>query len=217
MFELTILFSAFATLGGMLFLNNLPLPSHPLDLKERFRRVSDDKFFLLIEARDPQFDEEETRRLLEATTPVVLDDVQEDRTTSEHQPRWLTYVIVLVVCLSLVPFAMFAKARSSKMEEGRRHLVWDMDFTPSYKAQSGNPLFEDGRSMRKPPEGTVALGNLKADDHLHLGKLPGGEWATTLPRSVQANDETMALGKLKFETYCTPCHGTAWCTSAPPL
>src|SRR5690606_17478425 len=42
MFELTVLFSAFATLGGMLFLNNLPLLAHPLDLKERFRRVSDD-------------------------------------------------------------------------------------------------------------------------------------------------------------------------------
>lgn len=209
MFELTVLFSAFATLGGMLFLNNLPLPSHPLDLKERFRRVSDDRFFLLIEARDPHFDEEETRKLLNATSPVVLDEVHEDRSSSEHLPRWLTYVLVIAVAASLVPFAMFAKARASKMEEGRRHLIWDMDFTPSYKAQAGNPLYADGRAMRPPPEGTVALGNLNEDDHLHLGKLPGGAWATTLPRSIRADDETMELGKVKFGTYCTPCHGYA--------
>jgi len=209
MFELTVLFSAFATLGGMLFLNNLPLLAHPLDLKERFRRVSDDRFFLLIRARDAQFDEEETRKLLLETAPVVLDDVQEDRTTSAQIPRPLIYVAVLAVGLSIVPFALFAKARASTMEEGRRHLVWDMDFTPSYKAQSFNPLFEDGRSMRKPPSGTVAQGHLNADDHLHLGKLPGGGWATALPREIESSAQTMELGQVKFETYCTPCHGYA--------
>ena len=207
MFELTVLFSAFATLGGMFALNNLPLPSHPLDLKERFRRVSDDKFFLLIEARDPRFDLEATRKLLEETTPVVLDDVQEDRTSSDQLPKPLVYTLVILVCASLVPFALFAKARSSKMDEGRRHLVWDMDFAPAYKAQSGNPLFADGRSMRTPPQGTVAQGHLNADDHMHLGKTAAGEWALTLPEGMTADDETMELGKVKFGTYCTPCHG----------
>src|SRR5690606_22714994 len=148
MFELTILFSAFATLGGMLVLNNLPLPSHPLDLKERFRRASDDKFFLLIESRDPRFDEAATRKLLEETAPVVLDEVHEDRTTSDMIPKALLYTLIVVASASLVPFAMFAKARSSKMEEGRMHVVWDMDFAPSYKTQGSNPLFADGRSMR---------------------------------------------------------------------
>jgi mono/diheme cytochrome c family protein len=207
MFELTVLFSAFSTLGGMFALNNLPLPSHPLDLKERFRRVSDDKFFLLIEARDPRFDEESTRKLLEETAPVVVDDVQEDRTTSDKLPKPLVYTLIILVCASLVPFAMFAKARNSKMEEGRRHLVWDMDFAPAYKAQTHNPLFEDGRSMRKPPAGTVARGHLNADDHMHLGKTPAGEWALTLPAEMQADEETMALGKEQFEILCTPCHG----------
>ncbi len=209
MFELTVLFSAFATLGGMLALNNLPLPSHPLDLKERFRRVSDDKFFLLIEARDPKFDESSTRKLLEETSPVVLDEVLEDRTTSDSIPRPLIYTLVIVVCASLVPFALFAKARSSKMREGRMHVIWDMDFTPSYKAQSGNPLYADTRAMRKPPEGAVAQGRLNEDDHLHEGKTATGAFALTLPKTVQADDTTMALGKVKFETYCTPCHGFA--------
>jgi len=207
MFELTILFSAFATLGGMFTLNNLPLPAHPLDLKERFRRVTDDKFFLLIEARDGKFDEAETRKLLDGTDPVIIEDVQEDRTSSDKFPRAVVYTLIVVVFASLVPFAMFAKARSSKMEEGRRHLIWDMDFAPSYKAQSENPLFDDKRSMRAAPKGTVARGHLNEDDHMHRGKTKSGAWAVTLPDGMVADKETMELGKAQFGIYCTPCHG----------
>lgn len=207
MFELTILFSAFATLGGMFALNNLPLPSHPLDLKERFRRVSDDKFFLLIEARDPRFDEVATRKLLAETSPVVIDEVHEDRTTSDSFPKPLVYILIIVGCASLIPFAVFAQARNAKMEEGRLHLVWDMDFAPSYKAQSGNPLFQDGRAMRAPPKGAVAQGQLRTDDHLYRGKTPSGEWALTLPEGTLADETTMELGKAQFGIYCAPCHG----------
>lgn len=209
MFELSVLFSAFATLGGMFALNNLPLPSHPLDLKERFRRVTDDKFFLLIEARDPRFDEEATRKLLDETSPVVVENVQEDRTSSDRIPKPLVYTLIIAACASLVPFAAFAQARSSKMEEGRRHLVWDMDFAPSYKAQDGNPLFEDGRAMRTPPAGTVARGHLQADDHMYRGKRPNGDFALTLPQGIEADEETMELGKAQFGIYCAPCHGYA--------
>src|SRR5688500_16924845 len=76
-FELTVLFSVFSCLGGMLMLNRLPHPSHPLDLKRRFARVTDDKFFLLIQASDPKFDESATRNLLDGTHPVFLDEVPE--------------------------------------------------------------------------------------------------------------------------------------------
>jgi mono/diheme cytochrome c family protein len=205
-FEGTILFSAFATIGGMLFLNNLPLPAHPLDLKERFGRASDDKFFLVIEASDPKFDEKDTRKLLESTSPAVLDDVLEDRVTSDQIPKGLMYALVIAGAASLVPFAMFAQARVSKSEKGRFHLVWDMDFTPSYKAQSDNNLFDDQRAMRKPPQGTVAVGQLKNDDHLYRGQIKGA-WAATLPKKMVADETTMALGRQQFGIYCAPCHG----------
>src|SRR5688500_9640403 len=65
MFELTVLFSGLTALVGMLVLNNLPFPSHPLDFVKRFARSTDDRFFLLIEAADPKFDEEATQKLLE--------------------------------------------------------------------------------------------------------------------------------------------------------
>ena len=73
MFELTVLLSAFAALFGMLALNNLPMPAHPLDLKERFAKVTDDRFFLVVQAADTRFDDVETRELLEETHPAVLD------------------------------------------------------------------------------------------------------------------------------------------------
>lgn len=205
-FEMTILFSAFATLGGMLVLNNLPLPSHPLDLKERFRRVTDDKFFLFILVRDPKFDEQETRKLLAETNPVFLDEVHEDRKSSDKLPKPLVYALIVLGAASLIPFALFAKARESKMDHGRLHLVWDMDFTPSYKPQSSNPLFEDKRSMRLPPQGTVAVNHLRTDDHLYRGKI-GDAYAATLPESILANEATMARGKEQFGIFCAPCHG----------
>ncbi len=207
-FEMTILFSAFAALGGMLILNNLPLPAHPLDLKERFRRVTDDKFFLLVMVRDPKFDEKETRALLASTSPSVLDDVLEDRVSSDKLPKALVYALIIAGAASFVPFALFAKARESKMHHGRLHVVWDMDFTPSYKPQSDNQLYEDQRAMRQPVAGTVAVGHLTTDDHLYRGKI-GGAFASTLPKQIQANEATMKLGKQQFGIYCTPCHGQA--------
>jgi mono/diheme cytochrome c family protein len=208
-FELTVLFSAFATLGGMFALNNLPLPSHPLDLKERFRRVSDDKFFLVIEARDPKFDDAETKALLESTQPVVLDTVYEDRTTSDSLPKPLVYTLIVLAVASFVPFAFFAQARSAKMDHGRLHAIWDMDFQPKYKAQRENPLFADRRSDRLPEDGTVANGMLFADEHLYDGKAKGGAWATKFPKQIALTDATMERGKQKFGTYCAPCHGFA--------
>lgn len=55
-FELTILFSAFASLSGMLALNGLPRLYHPSMNYRHAHRASDDKFLLVIEAGDPQFD-----------------------------------------------------------------------------------------------------------------------------------------------------------------
>ena len=64
-FETTILVAAITTLVGMLALNKLPQLYHPLFRSGRFKRATDDRFFISIEAADPQFDAERTRSLLE--------------------------------------------------------------------------------------------------------------------------------------------------------
>ncbi len=57
MFELTVLVSAFTTVIGMLVMNGLPRLNHPMFNWERFKKFSDDRFFCVIEARDPKFSE----------------------------------------------------------------------------------------------------------------------------------------------------------------
>jgi len=63
-FELTVLLAAFAAVGGMFALNGLPRFHHPLFNYEGFKDVSNDKFFLTVEAKDSRFDGEETTGLL---------------------------------------------------------------------------------------------------------------------------------------------------------
>lgn len=63
-FETTVLLASFGTLIGMLALNRLPMLYNPLLKSRRFRRVTDDKFFVVIDASDPKFDESATRNFL---------------------------------------------------------------------------------------------------------------------------------------------------------
>lgn len=74
-FECTILAASLAALLGMLGLNGLPRPHHPLFNVERFQRASADRFFLCIRSEDPIFHPETTRRLLESLEPSAIDEV----------------------------------------------------------------------------------------------------------------------------------------------
>ena len=79
MYELTILFSTFGAVIGMIIRNGLPRLHHPLFNWSRFAKATDDKFFLIIESRDPQFSETKTKALLETVggahiTPVYAQE-----------------------------------------------------------------------------------------------------------------------------------------------
>ena len=76
-FETTILVSALAAVGGMFFLNDLPRFYHPTFKSARFRRVTDDGFFLCIEAADPLFRPEETERFLRSLGATVVERLEE--------------------------------------------------------------------------------------------------------------------------------------------
>ncbi len=74
-FELTILFGGIACLFGMLALNGLPMPYHPVFNVERFNSASRDRFFLCIEATDPKFELTSTREFLLALSPHLVSEV----------------------------------------------------------------------------------------------------------------------------------------------
>lgn len=64
MFELTVLFSAFAAVLGMLVLNGLPRLNHPLFNWDRFKKVTEDKFYAVIESTDPKYSDEGSAQFL---------------------------------------------------------------------------------------------------------------------------------------------------------
>ena len=78
-FECTILFSAFSAVLGMLALNGLPMPYHPLFNVPAFELASRSHFFLCIEATDPKFDAEGTRRFMETAAPRSISVVPTGR------------------------------------------------------------------------------------------------------------------------------------------
>src|SRR6202162_2967668 len=76
-FEMTILFAGVSAVLGMLALNGLPMPYHPVFNVPRFALASKNRFFLCIEAKDRKFDLESTRRFLETLEPREVSTVAE--------------------------------------------------------------------------------------------------------------------------------------------
>ena len=74
-FEMTVLFAGIAAVCGMLGLNGLPRPHHPVFNVDRFAAASRDRFFLAIEAEDPLFDPGRTREFLQGMKPNAVEEV----------------------------------------------------------------------------------------------------------------------------------------------
>lgn len=76
-FEMTILIAGIFAVVGMLALNGLPMPHHPVFNVPRFALASRDRYFLCIEARDRRFDRAGTRRFLESLSPSGVWEVED--------------------------------------------------------------------------------------------------------------------------------------------
>jgi len=76
-YELTILFTAFATIIGMFILNKLPMHYHPVLKAPGFVRAMDDRFYIVIEAADPKFNAAQTRALLEKAGGKDIVEIEE--------------------------------------------------------------------------------------------------------------------------------------------
>jgi hypothetical protein len=75
-FELTILLSASAAAFGMLILNGLPRWYHPVLKSARFARCTDDRFFLVIEARDPKYSRRQTEQFMRELDPLSIEELE---------------------------------------------------------------------------------------------------------------------------------------------
>jgi hypothetical protein len=74
-FELTILFAGLSSVIGMLALNGLPMPYHPVFNVAEFAKASENKFFLVVFSSDPNYDAARTRLFLSGLAPRMIAEV----------------------------------------------------------------------------------------------------------------------------------------------
>ncbi len=75
-YELTVLSSCLTAFFGNWIINGLPRPHHPAFGSKAFERVTDDKFFIMVESTDPKFDAEKTEALLTETGATLVEKLE---------------------------------------------------------------------------------------------------------------------------------------------
>lgn len=224
-FETTILLSVLTTFFGMWILNKLPQVWHPLFRLDRFTKVTDDGFMIGIEAKDPRFDLQATTKLLQDAGALEIETAHLDPDpASKTMPKWIFGLIIASTVIALIPFAVIAKARASKSTEPHYHIFSDMDFQEKVKSDTAFDLFPDGRANRGEITGTVARGELRAEDDLYRGlrspdpsdprscleRRAAGlpcEFITGFPAGIEPTRALAERGQDRFNIYCAPCHG----------
>ena len=174
-FEIIVLSSAFATFLGMWGLNKLPMFSNPLHRISRFKRATNDKFFLMIETKDEKFNRSETESQLNEWGAVAIEECRQDLTDTQL-PSWVRLVGLLGVFLLMLPPVMIFRNLGMTSRHPRLHVVPDMDWQHKQKTQvlspvmeNGDYLFTDERAMRKPVDGAIARGQLEIDSEMFRG------------------------------------------------
>ena len=177
-FEVIVLSSAFATFFGMWIINKLPRLSNPLHRVSRFKRVTNDKFFLMLEAKDELFKQSESEAQLNQWGAVAIEEVNQDLTDNKL-PAWMAPAALIGALLLLIPPIAIFSVYGSTNTKPRLHVVPDMDWQHKYKTQVLSPnvadkdspeyLFTNRRAMRLPVEGSVRFGSMETSSEMFLG------------------------------------------------
>ena len=177
-FEVIVLSSAFATFFGMWIINRLPRLSNPLHRVSRFKRVTNDKFFLMLEAKDDLFKRSDAEAKLNEWGAVAIEEVNQDLTDTKL-PAWMAPAGVLLAFLLLIPPVTIFSVYGATNRKPRLHVVPDMDWQHKFKTQVMSPniaekdspdyLFMNKRAMRQPVEGSVRFGSLETSSEMFRG------------------------------------------------
>jgi mono/diheme cytochrome c family protein len=196
-FEFTILLAALSTVFGMIMaFFNLPYNNHPLLDTDYMRRVSVDRYGLVVLAEDQIFDENKVQELFRILGAVEIEKVYFPEKVSYpvFDAKFITFLIVVALAVSGLTYFTLNKFM---------YMVpynW-MSEQDKVIPQEKSDFFADKFGMREPVEGTVARGFLP---YPYMGIAEPGEY---LVNPVLPTKESLALGKRKFLTFCSPCHG----------
>ena len=153
-FELTVLFAATTAFMSVFALSNLPRFANPLLRSRHFARATDDRFVVAVESGDRLYGPE-TADLLREHGPLAIEEITTPVKKEPFIPAGLIVIGIMLGMLSLVPFGLALKARTTTSENTRIHLVQDMDQQPRLNAQQRSPIFRDGRAARPDVQGAV--------------------------------------------------------------
>ena len=196
-FELIVLLATVMTVIAMISLFfRLPDNKHPLHDTEYMKSVSYDKYGVVIESTDPIFNENTVTDFLKKLNPLKIEIIYYPavETYPIFQPKFIMFLIAIAVVVSGGTYLMLNK------------LLYITPFTfmmeqDRINAQQPSKLFADGRGMRSPVEGSVARGFIP---YPYMGVANPTE---VLSNPFLPTKKNLELGKAKFFTYCSPCHG----------
>ncbi len=201
MFETTVLVASVGTVLSMLFaFFKFPNNMHPLHDTEYMQSVSVDKYGIYIEAEDDKFSEEEVKSFLKElgaykVEPVYFDEKEYGHKNVILEPKFIGF---LVVVFFLVSGALYFTMNKALEMPPFTWMQWQDKVIPQEK----NNVFADNYGMRNPVKGTVARGAvpyLVTDENVDL--------ANDIVNPLLPSKENIELGKKKYNTFCSPCHG----------
>jgi mono/diheme cytochrome c family protein len=200
-FEITVLLTSVMTVVTMIVLYfRFPNNSHPLHDTPYMKRVSSDRFGIVIQADDPRFNEQTVREFLQHCGGTEIAAVYYPTEEVAQRPRLFEPRFVGVLLLTALLSAggtYFALNIMLYMQP----FSWMM-VQPKLKAQSSSAMFTGGIGMRPPVEGTVARGFLP---YPFTGKPDSaGKYLRNPLLPVKA---VLDRGRNRYLTFCSPCHG----------
>ena len=196
-FEVTVILATVSTVVAMFaFFFGLPRNANALHDTNYMKMVSRDHYGIVIESADPKYSEKETLDFLKGLSPISTEIIYypEKESFPIFEPRFIMLLIGTAIVVSAGTYLMLNKLMYIQPFD------W-MDKQAKLIPQERSEFFADERGMRMPVEGTVAR-----------GFIPYPFMGETNPTEVLSNPmlptkENLDLGKRKFLTFCSPCHG----------
>lgn len=200
-FEVTVLSASIATVVAMIALFfKFPHNSHPLHDTNYMKKVSSDKFGINIAAIDPDFDENKVKEFFIKLGGKEIETIYEEpfpKDIKMFDKRFIGALVLIAIVTAGVSYLVLNK------------LLYIQPFTWMAEQDKGLPqtkseIFSDGFTMRPPVDGTVAR-DFVPYEYKGLKDSAVMNLANPLPFSKQIIEK----GKVRFGTYCSPCHGNA--------
>ena len=124
-------------------------------------------------------------------------------------PRVIFYILLLLVALSLVPMGVVYKSRHTAKHQTRIQVVYDMDSQFSYKPQSQNGFFADGRAGAQPAGRHRGPGPCCARTTSSRPAAPTATRSSSTRSPCALTPAVMARGRERYGIFCAPCHGAS--------